>query len=100
MYCRHSVADPDHDLAECGGSVSYSVVDPDYSVVDLDYSVVDPDYSVVDPDYSVHPDPHQHEKWDPDPHQNVLDPPHWSNQLFFIAKLFWTVVIFSIAYSN
>ena len=24
------------------------------------------------------PDPHQHEKWEPDtdPHQNVLDPPH------------------------
>ena len=22
------------------------------------------------------PDLHQHEKWDLDPHQNVLDPPH------------------------
>ena len=22
------------------------------------------------------PDPHQLEKWDPDQHQNVLDPPH------------------------
>ena len=22
-------------------------------------------------------DPDQLEKWDPDPHQNVLDPPHW-----------------------
>ena len=22
------------------------------------------------------PDPYQLEKWDPDPHQNVLDPPH------------------------
>ena len=23
------------------------------------------------------PVPHQLEKWDPDPHKNVLDPPHW-----------------------
>ena len=29
--------------------------------------------------YILYPDPHQHEKWDPDPdpHQNVLGPPHW-----------------------
>ena len=29
----------------------------------------------MDPDPEL--DPHQLEKWDPDPHQNVLDPPHW-----------------------
>ena len=29
---------------------------------------------VLDPDPA--PDPHQLEKWDPEPHQNVLDPPH------------------------
>ena len=33
-----------------------------------------------DPEPDLDPDPHQLEKWDPDPvpHQNVLDPLHWS----------------------
>ena len=30
---------------------------------------------ILDP--APDPDPDQLEKLDPDPHQNVLDPPHW-----------------------
>ena len=33
---------------------------------------------VLDPD--PEPDPHQLEKWDRDPHQNVLDMRHWFDE--------------------
>ena len=33
-------------------------------------------FSVSLDDKNLEPDPHQLEKWDPDPHRNVLDPPH------------------------
>ena len=43
-------------------------------LLSLPKQILDP---APDPDLAPALDPYQLEKWDPDPYQNVLDPPHW-----------------------
>ena len=52
----------------------------------------------MDPDPAPDSDPHQLDRWDPDPdpHQNVLDPPDWfgGHRLIFVYRIgiiqYWT----------
>ena len=56
---------------------------------------------ILDPAPDPEPDPDQHqlEKWDPDPHQNVLDLPHWSGTALS-HNMICDCLLYFLVYSN